>query len=136
MNGETTKFIENGVICSLDKDGHVVNAVANSPMFLHYTEELNCDYDAKNMFAVECEEGETYLRLIQLFPGDEFVTDNVSGNFGTTAAYATVVNGVLTYNASAGQFRYEPANPTGQYSSVFEDTLPNGEPGYHFVYIG
>lgn len=125
-----TAYIENGIICSLDDTAHIVNYVANTPAYIHYDEELNCDYDAKNMFAVEGEGAETYIRLIRLFPGDEFVTDQVTG---TAKKYATVTNGKIAFSddikAATDMFYCEGGN-------ALNDTLPNGDTGYHFIYLG
>ena len=119
-------YIENGLICGLNAEGKIVNYVSGKA-FLHYDEELNADFDAKNMFAVEAKGAETYLRLVELQTGDEFVTDNVNGEFTDGQKYG-VVNGVIDASAS-GDFLYEEG-------SAFETTLPNGEKGYHFVYLG
>lgn len=119
------KFIENGVICGLDADGYVVNyakATAGA-MFIHYTEELPTIVKANNTFAVECKGAETYIRLIELFVGDEFVTDNVAGTYSETNKYADITNGILTFGAT-GPFVAEA------------DTLPNGDAAYRFVYTG
>ncbi len=123
------KFIENGIICSLDAEGKIVNYVSGKAAFIHYDEELNADFDAKNMFAVEAEGENTYIRLIQLFPGDEFMTDNVAGDLVAGTVYG-VKDGVIDASVTTGgQFLYEEG-------SAFETTLPNGEAGYHFVFLG
>ena len=123
------KFIENGIICSLNNKGQIVNYAGSGKAFIHYDEELNADYDAKNMFAVECAGAETYIRLVELQVGDEFVTDNVNGTFTNGSVYG-VANGVIDSSVtSGGSFLYEEGG-------AFENTLPNGEKGYHFVYLG
>ena len=130
VNVAGTKYIENGLICSLDDKAQVVNYVANTTAFIHYDEELTTDVGAINAFAVEGAKDETYVRLVQLFPGDEFVTDQVTG---TKANYASVVNGVINFTGAAkaaGDMFY---CETG---TAFEDTLPNGDAGYHFIYLG
>ena len=124
------KFIENGIICSLNNKGEIVN-YASGKAFIHYDEELNADYDAKNMFAVECAGADTYIRLVELQAGDEFVTDNVNGTFTSGSVYG-VANGVIDSSVTSGasaHFLYEEGN-------AFENTLPNGQKGYHFVYLG
>lgn len=119
-------YIENGIICSLDDKAQVVNYVSGKPL-LHFDEELNADYDAKNMFAVECKGAETYIRLVELQYGDEFMTDNVKGEFVDGQKYG-VKDGIIDASV-AGDFLYEEG-------TAFETTLPNGEKGYHFVYLG
>jgi hypothetical protein len=120
------KYIENGIICGLDDKAKIVNYTSGK-CFLHFDEELNADYDAKNMFAVECKGAETYLRLVELQYGDEFMTDNVNGTFVDGQKYG-VKNGVIDSSVS-GDFLYEEG-------TAFETQLPNGEKGYHFVYLG
>lgn len=125
------KYIENGIICGLDSKGQIVNYAGSGKMFLHFDEELNADYDAKNMFAVECKGAETYIRLVELQVGDEFMTDNVNGTFVDGTVYG-VANGVIDSSVTTGasaKFLYEEG-------TAFENTLPNGEKGYHFVYLG
>lgn len=122
------KYIENGIICSLDNKGEIVNYVDGKKAFIHFDEELNCDYDAKNMFAVECAGKETYIRLVELQVGDEFVTDNVNGEFVDGQRYG-VKDGIIDASVANGMFKYEEGG-------AFENTLPNGERGYHFVYLG
>lgn len=123
------KFIENGIICSLDDEGKIVNFEEGKQAFIHFDEELNADYDAKNMFAVECAGAETYIRIVELHVGDEFVTDNAKGPFVHGEIYG-VKDGVIDASATAGKmFLYEEGG-------AFENTLPNGQPGYHFVVLG
>lgn len=127
------KYVENGIICEIGVDGKIVSwgttaatpLAVHTPMFLHYTEELNTVIDEKSAFAVKAAQDETFLRLVRLYPGDEFVTDNVS--FTATHAFAKVVAGVITSQAAADadtQFALEVT------------TLPNGEVGYRCVYLG
>lgn len=124
------KFIENGIICSLNLDGKIVSYTSGA-MFLHYTEELNTIVDAKKYFAVEGKGAETYLRLVQLFPGDEFVTDNVVvPDGGENYGYAVIDNGRIKLQSANtnAKFRREKGD-------AFDDTLPDGTKGYHFVVV-
>jgi hypothetical protein len=59
------------------------------------------------------------------------MTDNVNGTFVDGTVYG-VANGVIDSSVTTGasaKFLYEEG-------SAFETTLPNGEKGYHFVYLG
>ena len=126
------KYVENGIICEIGLDGKIVTwgttAAAldvHTPMFIHFTEELNNVIDEKNAFAVKCAEDETYLRLVRLYPGDIFTTDNVAYTNGHL--FAKVVDGIITSQATADvdtQF------------AIKKDTLPNGNVGYECIYLG
>jgi hypothetical protein len=120
------KFIENGVVMTLDVDGNLVNyATANGgTKILHYTEELPTILKAKDTWALECAAGETYPRGIILHVGDEFVTDNVSGSI-TSAGYATVVDGVLTVATASANAEF----------AAYPDTLADGKDAYHFIVL-
>jgi hypothetical protein len=115
------KYIENGIICGLDNTGKIVSYTEGT-MFIHYTEELTTVVNANNTFAVEGKGDETYIRLIQLFPGDEFVTDNFSG----TGNYGVVTNGVITLSATA----------TGAKFYCEDTTLADGTAAKHVVVLG
>jgi hypothetical protein len=115
------KFIENGVIVSLGKDGKIV-PYAEGTMFVHYTEELNTFIDELQYFAVPVE-GDTYIRCIALYTGDTFTTNNVVKGEGT---YGKVVNGKINIVNSA----------EGAAFIVKKSTLPNGEEAYECTYVG
>ena len=119
VNGN--KFIENGVIVSLSKDGKIV-PYAEGTMFIHYTEELNTFIDELQYFAVPVED-ETYIRCIALYTGDTFTTNNVVAGEGS---YGKVVGGKINITNSA----------EGAQFIVKKSTLPNGEEAYECTYCG
>ena len=84
------KFIENGVLCTFDEKGEIVDWAANKPLFIHFTEELNTFLGDRKYFAVECEKDETYLRLVMVVPGSEWTT-NVAEASGDAYAAAIAV---------------------------------------------
>jgi hypothetical protein len=120
------KFIENGVIMTLDADGNLVNyaTATGGPKMIHFTEELPTVLKAKDTWALKCTEGETYPRGILLQAGDEFVTDNVSGTI-SAAGYATVVAGILTVSTASTNAEF----------AAYPDTLPDGTDAYHFIVL-
>lgn len=125
------KFIENGVVMTLDVDGNLVNyaTATGGPKMIHFTEELPTVLKAKNTWALKCAEGETYPRGILLQAGDEFVTDNVATGAALDTngkGYATVVAGILTVVAT---------KPEGAEFAVYADTLPDGTDAYHFIVL-
>jgi hypothetical protein len=120
------KFIENGVVMTLDVDGNLVNyaTTKGGPKMIHFTEELPTVLKAKDTWALKCTEGDTYPRGIVLQVGDEFVTDNVSGAI-TAAGYATVVDGILTVSTDSTNAEF----------AAYPDTLPDGTDAYHFIVL-
>lgn len=72
-NGEG-KIMENGVLCSISKDG-IIKAAEGLPVFLHFSEELLTLNSGKRFFGVELDHENP--RLVQLIPGDEWMTDYV-----------------------------------------------------------
>jgi hypothetical protein len=119
INGN--KFIENGVIVSLSKDGKIV-PYAEGTMFVHYTEELNTFIDELQYFAVPVE-GDTYIRCIALYTGDTFTTNNVVDGEGN---YGKVLNGKINIVNSA----------EGAAFIVKKSTLPTGDEAYECTYVG
>lgn len=135
------KFIENGVICGINDDGKVVNYTTGQA-FIHFTEESNTFIDEKQYFAVEVAENETFLRLVGLHVGDQFITNNYTVISTTEAAgavavdsthparYAIVSNGILNiYNT------LPTANATGLAFAVEAATLPKGDSAYRFTMV-
>lgn len=124
------KFIPNGVICSLNNKGEIVNAIAGKDLFIHFDEERNrgnLELQDLASFAVKDSEGGC-IRIFQLFAGDEFLTDNVKGEFVSGTLYG-VKDGVIDASATDNKvFLYEGG-------TAFEETLPNGKAGYHFVVV-
>lgn len=122
-------FIENGILCGLNDEAKVVSFddsdnVSAHPM-VHFTEELPTILEANSTFAVLAKEDETYLRLIVLHTGDEFVTDNVDAT--DEGPYAKIDNGVVTLQSTAN---------SDTMFAVMEDTLPDGTPAYRCIYLG
>ena len=101
------KFIENGVLCTFDAKGEIVDWTANKPLFIHFTEELNTFLGDRKYFAVECEKDETYLRLVMVVPGSEWTT-NVAEASGDAYAAVIAAGKIVCINDKA--------------------TLPNGDP--------
>lgn len=136
----TTKFIENGILCGLDKDGYVVNwdDGMTKEVALHFTDELPEILEAKNTFAVKANGDETYLRLVILTMGDEFITDKFKVDGAAAPKYARIVDGVITLqdafdkdneavpNTLAGSTRFK----------VEAAYLPDGTAGYNCIFLG
>lgn len=127
----TVYFIENGILCGLNALGQVVSFddVANKSthVLLHYTEELPTVLVANDTFAVKAEEDETYLRLVVLHAGDEFVTDNFDASIAPTGVYGKIVSGIIQLQAAA--------NADTKFA-ILEDTLADGKSAVRAIYLG
>ena len=123
-------YLENGFIVGLGADLEFApyDATDHAQPLLVFTEELNTFFDGLKWYATPEDEdnGRIYPRVIGLFVGDAFTTNNYSGTF-TTQAFAKVTAGVLTLQATAdGDTLF----------AVEESTLPTGELALRFVYVG
>ncbi len=67
------KYLENGYLGCLNAEGKIGAAVVGKPLFVHYTEPL-VSLGGDENYAVNLTEGEI-VRMVQLFPGDEFITN-------------------------------------------------------------
>lgn len=117
------KFIENGTICTISKDG-VVAWSEGKPMFIVYNDPLNTIFDDDKYYATELKSENP--RLVQLIPGDEFMADGeASDHKGLAAAIAA---GMIV----------EVKSGDGQSADDWFDveTMPNGDAGKHYLYIG
>ena len=92
------RFIQNGVIASLDADGKVGNYIAGTQPFVVYNEEIGYVLPDHKYYATPV--GEECPRAIALYVGDTITTNNVDGTIAT-AKYAKVVNGVITLQTTA-----------------------------------
>lgn len=100
-------YLENGQIFYLGAEANaVLHGVAafKAQPFLHYTEELLPFMNGNEYFAVDVQNGVAYPRLIGLYEGDEFTTNNIANLEGVgaftgwvnNAAWAIVQNDALT----------------------------------------
>jgi hypothetical protein len=123
-------YLENGFIVGLGADLELAafDPAVHAQPLLVFTEELNTFFDGLKWYATMEDEDDNriYPRVIGLFVGDAFTTNNYAGTY-TTQAFARVTNGVLTLQATAD------ANTR---FAVEESTLPTGELALRFVYVG
>lgn len=117
------KFIENGTICTISKDG-VVAWSEGKPMFIVYNDPLNTIFDDDKYYATELKSENP--RLVQLIPGDEFMADGEASNHKGLA------------EAIAAGMIVEVKSGDGQSADDWFDveTMPNGDAGKHYLYIG
>lgn len=66
-------MFENGHICAISADGIIEGTADSKALFIHYTEPLNTVVKGDKYFAVNT--AEECGRLVQLIPGDEWMSD-------------------------------------------------------------
>jgi len=124
-------YLDNGFFFKLNAAGDVrVPADGIGPVYLGFADpllDLRQDYGLLKDFADVFGEDDVIIpRLVALYPGDVFTTNNFAGSApaaGSTAiAYVNFATGVLTIGAL-------PADPAyvGPVFSVKRSTLPDGE---------
>ena len=137
LNGKN--FLNNGFIGYLNDTGQIsviegtVGVTAPQP-YLHYTEELLGGYSQflKHYMTKYQDDAtkEVYPRMIALYPGDIFTTDNY---VGTPAATCSV-------SLTTGQLDFAATMTAASGALVFKTlltTLPDGiTAAYQFEYIG
>jgi hypothetical protein len=124
-------YLDNGFFFKLSAAGEVrVPVDGIGPVYLGFNDailDLREDYGLLSDFAEKFDDGDLmYPRLVALYPGDVFTTNNFAGTAPTGAntaiAYINFATGVLTVGAL-------PTDPAyvGPVFSVTASTLPDGE---------
>ena len=123
-------MVENGFILGLGKNLEVeaYDPAAHGHPFLLFTEELNTFFSGLKWYATGADEqdGVIYPRLVGLYPGDVFTTDNFEGTY-TGQKFAKVVNGQVSLQAVANEQTM---------FAVEESTLPTNELALRLTFIG
>lgn len=116
---ESTYHLENGVICAISADGIIAPTGDEAALFINYTEPLNTILDSPKFYAVNIDEENP--RLVQLIPGDEWMTDfeyDLSG----------ALNGrIVEITATSGMSKDDWFKVT---------TLADGTPAHHYMFLG
>lgn len=117
------KFIENGTICTISKDG-VVAWEEGKPMFIVYNDPLNTIRNGDEFYATELESENPRLVLLQ--PGDEWMADGEAADHkGLEAAIAAGM--IVEVTKDDGQSKDD---------WFAMETMPNGDAGKHYLFIG
>lgn len=143
--GVAKDFIDNGLLFEMDsKTGAVALAdnTATGQLFIHYTEELmNSIVSGFKYFTVEYDaNGVAYPRLIALYSGDTYTTDNFVITTKTTDGAVAPAN-TSEYNYAipkAGQFEIFKTLPTTHTGHVFKakaTTLPDGTAAVEVMFV-
>ena len=120
---EDGKYIENGTICTISKDG-VCAWEEGKPMFIVYNDPLNTIRDGDEFYATELKSENPRLVLLQ--PGDEWMADGkASDHKGLEAA---IEAGMIV----------EVTKDDGQSKDDWfaMEEMQNGVAGKHYLFIG
>ena len=115
------KYMENGTICAISKDGIIAPTAESKALFICYSEPLNTLVDSDQFYAVNLKE--EHPRLVQLIPGDEWMASKP-----------------LTLSGGALEGRIVEITPetgVGKSDDWFKcTTMANGDQGHHYMFIG
>ena len=111
-------MFENGHICAITSDGIVKANGDEKALFIHYTEPLLTLFPATKFFAVDV--SAECGRLVQLIPGDEWMSD-------MDPADVCIDGRIVELSSSDGQ-------SSDDWYDV--DTLPDGTPAHHYMFLG
>lgn len=112
-------MMENGLICGISADGIVPAGSETKVLFIHYTEPLNTLFKGDRFFAVNTKE--ECPRLVQLIPGDEWMSD-------MSPSAVCVDDRIVEISSSVGQYKQD---------DFYEcDELADGTKAHHYMYIG
>lgn len=111
-------MFENGHICGISADGIVKAGGSEKALFIHYTEPLNTLFNGAKFFAVNPEK--ECGRLVQLIPGDEWMSDMEPS--------AVCIEGRIV------ELGTDSTQSSDDWYGV--NTLPDGTPAHHYMFIG
>ena len=119
VNGEG-KYMENGTICAISVDGIIAPTEQSKALFICYSEPLNTIVNSDQFYAVNLKE--EHPRLVQLIPGDEWMSSKALTLSGALSGR------IVEVTASSGM---------GKSDDWFENTkMANGDAGHHYMFIG
>lgn len=114
------KYMENGTICAISVDGIIAPTAESKALFICYSEPLNTVVNSDQFYAVNLKE--EHPRLVQLIPGDEWMSTKPLTLTGALSGR------IVEVTASSGM---------GQSDDWFKcTTMANGDEGHHYMFIG
>ena len=131
VNG--AKYFENGHICAISVDGIKVPEASDKVLFISYNDPINTIFKGAKLYATNLEEEN--VRLVQLIPGDEWMStiDYFEKDAQETSQYkyagASAIEGrVVKVEATSG------LGKSDDWFGVAE--MPDGTKAYHYIYLG
>lgn len=114
------KYMENGTICAISKDGIIAPAAESKALFICYSEPLNTLVDSDQFYAVNLKE--EHPRLVQLIPGDEWMASKPLTLTGALEGRIVEITSETGVGKSDDWFKCT--------------TMANGDQGHHYMFIG
>ena len=118
--GKGSKYMQNGTICAISVDGIIAPTAESKALFICYSEPLNTVVNSDQLYAVNLKE--EHQRLVQLIPGDEWMSSKALTLTGALSGRIVEVTKTSGMGKSDDWFSCE--------------TMANGDDGYHYMYIG
>lgn len=112
-------MVANGHIVSISADG-IIDADASAPLFIVYNEPLNTVLDGAKFYATDIDMEN--LRLVQLIPGDEWMSD-----MPLDVASGALAGRIVEVDASSGMSKDDWFGVT---------TLADGTAAKHYMFLG
>lgn len=113
-------MVENGTICSISAGG-IVDAAEGKPLFIVFNEPLNTLKDHDAFYATDLES--EHLRLVQLIPGDEWMSTMKASDLPATVAGRIIE---ITKTDAIGM-------SDDWYAC---ETMADGTEGHHYMFLG
>ena len=114
------KYMENGTICAISVEGIVEPTAQSKALFICYSEPLNTVVNSDQFYAVNLKE--EHPRLVQLIPGDEWMSTKKLDLSGALSGR------IVEVTAESGM---------GKSDDWFKcTTMANGDEGHHYMFIG
>ena len=114
------KYMENGTICAISVDGIIEPTAQSKTLFICYSEPLNTVVNSDQFYAVNLKE--EHPRLVQLIPGDEWMSTKALTLSGALSGR------IVEVTAESGM---------GKSDDWFKNTkMANGDAGHHYMFIG
>ena len=114
------KYMENGTICAISVEGIVEPTAQSKALFICYSEPLNTVVNSDQFYAVNLKE--EHPRLVQLIPGDEWMSTKQLDLAGALSGR------IVEVTATTGM---------GKSDDWFKNTkMANGDAGHHYMFIG
>lgn len=114
---DKSNMIANGHIVSISANG-IIDAGTGDSLFIVYNEPLNTVFDSAKFYATNLEAEN--LRLVQLIPGDEWMTDMTYDLTGALKDRIVEIDG---------------SSPMSKDDWFSVNTLADGTPAKHYMFI-
>lgn len=128
-DGITIKVLENGGIVGMGKEANIINyepAKCSQPCLVMNDELPTSPLEGLDQYCEIFENDVVYPRVLPLYVGDSFTTNNYKGTEEDAVA-AKVEDGKLVLQQAADADTLFVAS---------KSTLPAGQKAFHFVYVG